>query len=80
MVFCAKTIICAKPVTTTKKNGAIINNIYNYGTGTPSVKFGFIRTAWIVFWMTVLVVGTYMILTNPDIVTDGIGWLRNLFS
>ena len=42
-----------------------------YGGGLRK-ECGFVRTAWIVFWMVVLVVGTYMILTNPDVVTDGI--------
>ena len=65
--------------TTTSKNGAIINNIYNYGTRTPSVKFGFVRTVWAVFWMVVMIAITWTIITNPGAIIHFGNWLYNLF-
>jgi len=66
-------------VKTETKDGKIINTINVYGNTTPSVKFGFIRTVWIVFWMVVMIAVTWTIITNPGAIINFGNWLHNLF-
>lgn len=60
-------------------DGKIVNIINNYGTRTPTTRFAFLNTAWIVLWMVVLVVGTYIIITNPQAIINFGTWLKTLF-
>jgi len=66
-------------IKTTESDGKIVNIINNYGNTTPSVKYSFVRTGIMIIFMTALVVGTYMILTNPHAIVDFGNWLRTLF-
>ena len=53
--------------------------INNYAYRAPSVKYGFIKTALIVFWMTVIIAGTWVVITNPQAIINFGNWLHNLF-
>jgi len=62
--------------TTESKNGAIINNIYNYPSRTVSTKYGFVRTVWITAWMIFTIIGVYIILSHPEWIVNFGNWLR----
>ena len=61
--------------TTTSKNGAIINNIYNYGAK-PVSKFNFFSTVGIIVTMILcgiaLAIG-WTLITNPDVILRWFG-------
>ena len=68
--------------TTESKSGGITNIINNYPSGTvsrPSVRFGFAKDLWTVLVMTGIIVGTYIIISNPQSVVDFGTWLKALF-
>lgn len=65
--------------TTESKSGGVTNIINNYPSRTPSMKFGFVRTVWAVFWMVVLIAITWTIITNPGAIINFGNWLHNLF-
>jgi len=46
--------------TTESKNGAIINNIYNYPSRTVSTKYGFVRTVWLHHHQLLLLFGDFL--------------------
>ena len=65
----------SKEITTTKKNGSIINNIYNYGAK-PVSRFSFFSTVGIIITMILcgiaLAIG-WTLITNPDIMLRWFG-------
>ena len=67
-------------IKTTESEAKIVNNIYNYGTRTPTTRFAFLNTAWIILWTVVLVVGVYIIITNPQSIVNFGNWLHSIFT
>ena len=65
--------------TTGSKNGAIINNVYNYPSRAVSTKYGFVRTVWITAWMIFTIIGVYIILSHPEWIVSFGDWLRTVF-
>lgn len=68
--------------TTETKGGQIVNNIYNYPSGTvsrPSVKFGFVKDLYTVLWMVFTIIGVYIILSHPEWIVSFGDWLRTVF-
>ena len=66
--------------TTTTKDGAIINNIYNYGYARSSAKFGFVRTVWIVGWCVFTILGVYTVIAHPEWIVEFGHWIKHIFT
>ena len=72
----------SQEIKTTESDGKIINTINVYPNGTisqPSVKFRFVKDLWTVLVMTGIIVGVYIIITNPGAIINFGNWLHNLF-
>ena len=65
--------------TTESKSGGVTNIINNYGTRTPTTRYGFARDVWLVFWMVFTITGVYLILSHPEWIVSFGNWLRTVF-
>jgi hypothetical protein len=72
----------SKEIKTTESDAKIVNNIYNYPSGTvsrPGVRFGFARDIYVVMWMVFTIVGVYIILSHPQWIVQFGNWIRTVF-